>query len=349
MYSLVEHYDKLKPVQEKLLEQNNFNKEKLQALEQSLGELNRAIKIDNIGGHNILLRHDNFMFEIGDTCKLLLQAFFRGIKLHNKNLEWTSGDISKESVNRELTNIIKEYQELKNNMEGGKEEDLYKSKTLEKLYSSEFKVEPKKTKNGYLTTIINNETGAPENAYIRIRNSKYSSSTSMFLSIDSDFSKHPQIDILGYADDKPEETSIIGVLEFDHENEDYTDAYIYPRGTRVLEEYSGVGYRLVQALIEYALQNNTKNVVAIALPEYLHFYSKAGFRVNPDKDKIHVNDYFLKDMLKIAEEYGLQQEQFMAAMKQRTKDGEIGYGEYETLETLNKLLYLKNKYIFYPC
>ena len=187
LYSLVDRYDLLKPAQKNLLEQNNFNKEKLQALKKDLSELNSAIVMDNIGEHKILLRHDNFMFEIGTTCKLLLQAFFRGIKLHDKNLEWISGDISKESVSREFSKILSEYQELKKNMEGGKEEDFYKSKTLGCLYSQEYKVEPKKTKNGYLTTIINNETGVPENAYIKIRNSRYSSSLSMFLSIDSDY------------------------------------------------------------------------------------------------------------------------------------------------------------------
>ena len=349
LYSLVEHYDKLSPVQKKLLKENNFNKERLQILEQGLSELNRAIKIDNIGGHEILLRHDSFMFEIGTTCKLLLQAFFRGIKLHDKNLEWTTGDISKESVNLELSKIINEYNELKNNMEGGTEEDFYKSKTLEKLYSPEYKVKPKKTKNGYLTTIINNETGAPENAYIRIRNSRHTPSTSMFLEKANDFSKYPRVDILGYTDDKPEETSIIGVLDFDRENEGFTNAYIYPKGgTHILEEYSGVGYRLVQALIEYALQNNAKNIVVTAIPEYLHFYSKAGFRVNPENDKIIFSDYLLENMLKEGERYGLPKEQFISALTKRTKDGITGYGKYETFEILNKLLYLKNKYLFYP-
>ena len=172
----------------------------------------------------------------------------------------------------------------------------------------------------------------------------------MFLSKASDFSKHPRIDILGYADDRPEETSTIGVLNFDRENDGFADVNIYPEGTRILEEYSGVGYRLIQALIEYALNNNAKNIVARAIPEYLHFYSKAGFRVNPQKDKfIAKNSIFIKDMLRECDNYGLPKEQFMAALKERTKDGKAGYGKYETLETLNKLLYLKNKYLFYPC
>ncbi len=364
LWSLVENYSSLSAAEKQLLNNNGFNAKKLKRLDKMLyDKIRQAIKIDDNGKnpktnqiwkkHYVLLRYDNPLFEIGDICNLIIQPFFRGVRLRCKPLEIPAdqilkdGNVSVDSIIKGFKDRIATYRKLKKSMQNITEQEFYKSNTLDTLYTPKFKVIPQKTKNGYLTTIINKQTGEAEKAYIEIYNRKYNSGGSIYLTKDNDYTKHPRVDILTSTEKCTSDTSNLGVLNFRLEDGKYTDVNLYLRGYDAYDEYHGIGYRLIQALVELS-KNNPENIIFDCDPTRIHLYARAGLRVNPQKDRL-ASKSELEDIFRECEGYGLSRDELKNALQLRTKNGKTGFGWYETLETFNRLLYQKNKMSVYDC
>ncbi len=347
---VVSRYNRLTPEEIKLIEKNGLNQSKIKGINDIISSLNSALVLDKWEKYNktIMARIlTPTIFEIGETCKVFLNTLIRGTRFDIKHFEWVANDISDKNLNNEIytSEIIKYYKEQQKHMKVSHKQDLYKSQTIEKLYSPEYKIKPQNTEHGYLTTIINKKTGKPEKAYIDINARPENQCSTIFLNIENDFN-HPSCRILGNQDKS--HIRNIGTLDFYNKNGNYEIINIRG-GAYSPEEYGGVSYRLIQALIEYSLQNNIKDIITNIDAKYLPIYSKAGFRVNPAKDELLCIDHpAIMSMLKgFYEMFDIPKEQLVAALKIRTKDGVSGYSLNETQDIFNKLLYQKNKYMFY--
>ena len=159
---------------------------------------------------------------------------------------------------------------------------------------------------------------------------------------------HP-IEVWVGENDNEKPKRILGILKSDYyEKGSFTDAYCYSGDTYAEEEYGGIGYRLLQALIEYSLKLNA-NVIVSSLPEHLPLYYKAGFRVNPEKDiLLDPKDFFITNIRKECKKYGISAEQIQDLLKKSSRADMSGIGKNEILANFNMLLYQKNKHIYYP-
>ena len=136
--------------------------------------------------------------------------------------------------------------------------------TINKLYTDEYYIKPKKNKAGYYrTTVINKKTNKPKIIYIKyIKNNEDNLCYERYGFYERNvFGKYKQIGKRSFGIDKNEKLVTSGSMRSDFN-----------------DKYAGIGIRGHQLAVERMLQEGFNNVYIFSVPEAFPFHYKCGFR-----------------------------------------------------------------------
>ncbi len=205
-----------------------------------------------------------------------------------------------------------------------------RSKTMDKLYTKEFKSLRRVNEDGYrVTTVIDKATGKPVEAYVR-KNPD---------TVLSDIITRESYDFLIKAPNGEYEQIGKRSFELDRMLNKITSDWMDSAGSE--QRFAGVGLRGHQLAVERMLQEKFDTVEIIAEAQAFPFHYKSGFRVNPSKKIVSKERIDL-----LLSEWNLNTKISKRELKKClvvSKNGDEHYVLHsQTWENLRRLLYLKN-------
>ncbi len=225
-------------------------------------------------------------------------------------------------------------------------ESALESKTMAKLYTSEFATTPRINEDGYyVTTLINRKTGKPEEAYVRLMkkvNEYEEVASDDFLSDEIGFPKIIQREYWGiFVKNSEGKYELVGKRFFGVNKEQCKITSDWMDSEAGSDLYEGIGLRAHQIGVERMMQENFDTVSICAEAQAFPFHYKSGFRVVPSE--VTCNEKRFNDMIKVwMQNGGFDAETCKKAMVYRV-EGDKYIVNTKSLENLRKLLYLKNQ------
>lgn len=209
-------------------------------------------------------------------------------------------------------------------------QSLEESKTMKKLFSPEFKTPQGKNSDGYyVTTIIDNDTGKPVKAYVKLEQGD-ENSEKWYIFIKNIRNSYQEIGVRHFEIDMNKNIISPGYME----NRSYP--------------FSGVGIRLHQIGIERMMQKSLDNVQICSTEEAFPFHYKCGFRIIPIERTMDKNAFI--EMLKtFSKDSGIDIRTLYKNAEIISKNSDIIKFSTKKIENWRKLLYAQGKNIDWSC
>ena len=265
---------------------------------------------------------------------LKISAEIQDIYVKNHYLRFVNKDINLKNI----ISKVKEYQtKIVNYFDNAKElpESTLQSKTMKKLYTSEFKPVRRFNEDGYhVTTLIDNSTGTSVEAYVKCLYNKKACSHWKF-SYPVDYENWGI-----FIKNSKGEYEMVGKRSFYIDKEKCRLLPDWMDSIDGFEQYSGIGLRCHQIGVERMMQENLSTVEICAQGQAFPFHYKSGFRVVQRAIEMP-RERFNKILDNYVEESGLSKEVLEKVMVAKSVDDKIVF-DSQTIENWHKLLYLKN-------
>ena len=198
------------------------------------------------------------------------------------------------------------------------------SKTMKKLFSSEFKPSRRFNEDGlHVTTLIDKKTGKPVEAYVKP------------LEIND---VHETWEI--YVKNSTGKYELVGSrrFEIDRDKGKILPGWMNSNGGQ--DRYEGIGLREHQIGVERMMQENLKTVEICAEAQAYPFHYKSGFRVIPMEMEVP-QERLNRVLNNWVERSGIDAETLKKNMVSKVVDGKT-IVHSQTVENWRNLLYLKN-------